>query len=187
MTLIEHHQSERQRQHAAHLARLARLRAAAVKQAVREGDLECERPAPVPVPVPVPAPARIVRDVIKVATVDETAAPITVKKIQRMVCARFGIDIRDLLSSRHQQARYRQIAMHLARRLTLFSYTQIGRQFYRDHTTVMHGINKIEALRTADPDMSAELEILEAAIRAGECPARIPVRIDRTLTTTPKE
>jgi chromosomal replication initiator protein len=50
----------------------------------------------------------------------------------------------------------RQIAMYLARHVGRWSTTTIGR-FYngRDHSTVCHGIQRIEAMRETDSDVDA--------------------------------
>src|SRR3954471_18896804 len=52
----------------------------------------------------------------------------------------------------------RQVAMYLAARVGRWSTTAIG-HFYngRDHSTVCHGIQRIEALRDSDPDVDALL------------------------------
>ena len=52
----------------------------------------------------------------------------------------------------------RQVAMYLAARLGRWSTTVIG-QFYngRDHSTVCHGIQRIEALRESDPEVDTLL------------------------------
>ena len=52
----------------------------------------------------------------------------------------------------------RQVAMYLAARVGRWSTTVIGR-FYngRDHSTVCHGIQRIEALRESDPEVDALL------------------------------
>ncbi len=42
-------------------------------------------------------------------------------------------------------AEARQVAMYLLRKLTNLSTTEIGQQFARDHTTVLHSINKVES------------------------------------------
>jgi hypothetical protein len=50
-------------------------------------------------------------------------------------------------------ARPRQMAMYLCKQLTTRSLPEIGRKFGgRDHTTVMHGVRKIEELMPAQPD-----------------------------------
>jgi hypothetical protein len=50
----------------------------------------------------------------------------------------------------------RQVAMYLAKHVGRWTTTIIGR-FYngRDHSTVCHGIQRIEALRESDPDVEA--------------------------------
>ena len=52
----------------------------------------------------------------------------------------------------------RQVAMYLAARVGRWSTTVIGR-FYngRDHSTVCHGIQRIETLRESDPEVDALL------------------------------
>ena len=55
----------------------------------------------------------------------------------------------------------RQVAMYLAKHVAGWSTTCIGR-FYngRDHSTVIHGIQRIQALRDSDPDVDALLSEL---------------------------
>src|SRR4051795_11609183 len=55
----------------------------------------------------------------------------------------------------------RQIAMYLARHVGRLSTTAIGR-FYngRDHSTVCHGIQRIEGLRESDPEIDVLLTCL---------------------------
>ncbi|MDQ2776102.1 MAG: hypothetical protein M3Y57_14475 [Acidobacteriota bacterium] len=56
----------------------------------------------------------------------------------------------------------RQVAMYLGSRLGRWSTTVIGR-FYngRDHSTVCHGIQRIESLRESDPDVDALISDLK--------------------------
>ena len=56
----------------------------------------------------------------------------------------------------------RQVAMYLAARVGRWSTTVIGR-FYngRDHSTVCHGIQRIEELRDSDPDVDTLLTELK--------------------------
>src|SRR5947209_5709167 len=56
----------------------------------------------------------------------------------------------------------RQVAMYLAARVGRWSTTVIG-HFYngRDHSTVSHGIQRIEALRECDPDVDSLLTELK--------------------------
>ncbi len=56
----------------------------------------------------------------------------------------------------------RQVAMYLAKHIAGWSTTCIGR-FYngRDHSTVVYGIQRIQALREIDPDLDALLSELK--------------------------
>jgi chromosomal replication initiator protein len=58
--------------------------------------------------------------------------------------------------------RPRQIAMYLAKVLTLRSLPEIGRLFGgRDHTTVLHAVRKIEGLVQGDKALAEEIEVLK--------------------------
>jgi hypothetical protein len=59
----------------------------------------------------------------------------------------------------------RQVAMYLAKHVAGWSTALIGR-FYngRDHSTVIHGIKRIEALRESDPEVDALLSGLKAQL-----------------------
>ena len=67
--------------------------------------------------------------------------------IQDVVAKYFNINKKDLKSSKRSNdiAYPRQIAMYLCREVAGMSFPKIGDEFgKRDHTTVMHGYNKIE-------------------------------------------
>jgi chromosomal replication initiator protein len=69
-----------------------------------------------------------------------------------------------MLSSRRTAnvVRPRQIAMYLAKTLTLRSLPEIGRRFGgRDHTTVLHAVRKIEHLADTDKVLADEIDILK--------------------------
>ncbi|MGH6789157.1 MAG: helix-turn-helix domain-containing protein, partial [Pseudolabrys sp.] len=62
--------------------------------------------------------------------------------------------------------RPRQIAMYLAKTLTLRSLPEIGRRFGgRDHTTVLHAVRKIEGLVGNDMTLAEEIEILKRQLQ----------------------
>jgi chromosomal replication initiator protein len=72
------------------------------------------------------------------------------------------------LSSRRTAnvVRPRQIAMYLAKTLTLRSLPEIGRRFGgRDHTTVLHAVRKIEGLIGKDNALAAEIESLKSQLQ----------------------
>ncbi|MEM9438172.1 MAG: chromosomal replication initiator protein DnaA, partial [Pseudomonadota bacterium] len=93
----------------------------------------------------------------------------TVEEIQRKVSEHYNIRLSDMLGPKRSRnlARPRQIAMYLSKKLTTRSLPDIGRRFGgRDHTTVMHGVKKIETLIVQDSQMADDLEILRRALEA---------------------
>lgn len=79
---------------------------------------------------------------------------ISLAEIDAAVSARLGPT--RILGNAQPACFNRQVAMYLARHVGRWSTTVIGR-FYngRDHSTVCHGIQRIEALRESDPDVDA--------------------------------
>ena len=62
------------------------------------------------------------------------------------VCQYYNIEeqvLRSTLKNKNT-AEARQVAMYLIRTMTNLSLPEIGREFARDHTTVMHGLKKVE-------------------------------------------
>jgi chromosomal replication initiator protein len=89
---------------------------------------------------------------------------VKIEDIQKLVATHFNVSRADILSSRRTATvvRPRQIAMYLAKVLTLRSLPEIGRRFGgRDHTTVLHAVRKIEGLANLDNQLSEELELLK--------------------------
>ena len=78
---------------------------------------------------------------------------VSIENIQKTVAEYFKIRVGDLLSKKRTRsiARPRQFGMALAKELTNHSLPEIGDAFGgRDHTTVLHGCRRIEALRETD-------------------------------------
>lgn len=78
----------------------------------------------------------------------KTTNVVTSKLIMQVVAKFFNIKVDDLLSvNRSKNVAYpRQIAMYLCRNHINMTFPQIGRDFGgKDHTTVLHAYNKIEA------------------------------------------
>ena len=82
---------------------------------------------------------------------------VTIEEIQKKVAEYFNIRLSDMSSPRRARAvaRPRQIAMYLSKQLTSKSLPEIGRTFGgRDHTTVMHAVNRIDELSIEDSLLS---------------------------------
>jgi chromosomal replication initiator protein len=93
---------------------------------------------------------------------------ITIDDIQKATSDHYGMKQADLLSERRNRAiaRPRQAAMWLAKQLTTRSLPDIGRRFGgRDHTTVLHAVRRIEALRAEDSTLNHDLEVITRKLR----------------------
>ncbi|TMV04975.1 chromosomal replication initiator protein DnaA [Ruegeria sediminis] len=94
---------------------------------------------------------------------------ITVEEIQRKVSEYYNIRLSDIIGPKRLRsyARPRQVAMYLAKQLTSRSLPEIGRRFGgRDHTTVMHGVKRIEELKLTDGQIAEDVEMLRRALEA---------------------
>ncbi|MBI3628492.1 MAG: chromosomal replication initiator protein DnaA [Candidatus Rokubacteria bacterium] len=86
---------------------------------------------------------------------------ITIEQIQRRVAEFFGVKFSDFKTKNRTRAVAfpRQIAMYLARQLTHASLADVGRAFGgKDHTTVLHAVNKIQALLPEDPKLRTTVD-----------------------------
>ncbi len=88
---------------------------------------------------------------------------VTIEEIQRKVAEHYNVRLSDMIGPKRTRtiARPRQVAMYLAKQLTSRSLPEIGRRFGgRDHTTIMHGVKKIEELKSTDSQLSDDLQLL---------------------------
>lgn len=93
---------------------------------------------------------------------------VRIEDIQRLVANHYNVSRADILSSRRTTTvvRPRQIAMYLAKSLTLRSLPEIGRKFGgRDHTTVLHAVRKIDGLVTRDTSLAGEIDHLKRMLQ----------------------
>ncbi|WP_380055218.1 chromosomal replication initiator protein DnaA [Falsihalocynthiibacter sp. SS001] len=94
---------------------------------------------------------------------------ITIEEIQRRVSEHYNIRLSEMIGPRRVRniARPRQVAMFLSKQLTSRSLPEIGRRFGgRDHTTVMHGVKRIEDLQLHDSQIAEDLELLRRSLEA---------------------
>lgn len=92
---------------------------------------------------------------------------ITAEYIQEVVAAYFHLKPDELKSSKRTRniAYPRQIAMYLCRKLTDLSLPKIGEKFGgRDHTTIIHGFEKISREQQTDIELTQMLNELESKI-----------------------
>jgi chromosomal replication initiator protein len=115
-------------------------------------------------PVTLEMAEREMRDLIRPAEPKR----VRIEDIQRVVARQYNVSRADLLSSRRTAnvVRPRQVAMYLAKVLTLRSLPEIGRRFGgRDHTTVLHAVRKIETLAGNDSAVADEIETLKRLLQ----------------------
>ena len=115
-------------------------------------------------PVTMEMAEREVRDLIR----PQEPKRVKIEDIQRIVARQYNVSRADLLSSRRTAnvVRPRQVAMYLAKTLTLRSLPEIGRRFGgRDHTTVLHAVRKIEGLVGNDTMLADEIEVLKRQLQ----------------------
>src|SRR6266699_2956293 len=115
-------------------------------------------------PITLEMAEREVRDLIR----PQEPRRVKIEEIQRIVARQYNVSRADLLSSRRTAnvVRPRQVAMYLAKTLTLRSLPEIGRRFGgRDHTTVLHAVRKIETLVGNDTATADEVELLKRLLQ----------------------
>ncbi|ERJ85090.1 replication initiator protein DnaA [Peptostreptococcaceae bacterium oral taxon 113 str. W5053] len=93
---------------------------------------------------------------------------ITPLLIKEQICKTYNISMEELLSKTRSKniAFPRQICMYLFRELTDLSLVNIANEFGRDHTTVIHGIEKIKSMIIKDVDFKETVENLIQKIKA---------------------
>ncbi|NHQ73211.1 chromosomal replication initiator protein DnaA [Roseovarius gahaiensis] len=94
---------------------------------------------------------------------------VSVEEIQRQVADHYNIRLSDMIGPKRLRAfaRPRQVAMYLCKQMTSRSLPEIGRRFGgRDHTTVMHGVKRIDELQVQDAQISEDLEILRRTLES---------------------
>jgi len=92
---------------------------------------------------------------------------ITIDTILKIVADYFGISYVDLKGKKRTKniSFPRQVAMYLAREMTEFSTTEIGVELGgRDHSTVMHGHQKIETQTALEPSLEITIAELKKRI-----------------------
>jgi chromosomal replication initiator protein len=94
---------------------------------------------------------------------------VTIEEIQRRVSEHWNIRLTDMSSARRARAvaRPRQVAMFLAKQLTSRSLPEIGRKFgNRDHTTVMHAVQRVTELMERDAGFAEDVDLLRRMLES---------------------
>ncbi|MBQ9921189.1 MAG: hypothetical protein IJO52_03315, partial [Clostridia bacterium] len=88
------------------------------------------------------------------------------EKVMEMVCARYGVTVDDILSSKRNQdivhARY--ICIYHMRNTLDMTFTAIAKNLNMHHSTVMAGNTKIEGKMKENSSFESEMKELESEI-----------------------
>ncbi|MSP54007.1 MAG: chromosomal replication initiator protein DnaA [Myxococcales bacterium] len=92
----------------------------------------------------------------------------TPERIINRVADHYHLRSSDILGNRRPAniAWPRQVAMYLTRVITGLSFPEIGRAFSRDNSTVQYACNRVEESAERDPNIRAEIELLDRLCRA---------------------
>ncbi len=114
-------------------------------------------------PITLELAKEVLKDLLK-----EPKKLITVDFIQRCVAEEFGLTLHDLKTRRRTRHIVvpRQVAMYISRELTDLSLPEIGEYFGgKDHTTVLHSINKIKEQMTRDEALKEKIDTIIQLIK----------------------
>ena len=92
-----------------------------------------------------------------------SARNVGIDNIQKTVADYYKMKVAELFSKKRTRAiaRPRQVAMWLCREVTSHSFPEIGDAFGgRDHTTVIHAVKTIDALRLKENELNHDLHVL---------------------------
>jgi chromosomal replication initiator protein len=110
----------------------------------------------------------ITRQQLKDVFASPKQSNVTVDLIQRTVADYFNLSTQELKSKKRTRvvAFPRQLAMYITREVTEYSTTEIGLEFGgRDHTTVMHACQRIDARMRTDPTLEPTVQYLIRSIK----------------------
>lgn len=99
---------------------------------------------------------------------DSGRESVTAEKIKKEVAQFYHLRVSDLSSPRRQNSitRPRHMAIHLCRKLTNMSLPEIGVEFNREHTTVLHSCRKMEKDIKTDSKLQEEERLITMIIKS---------------------
>jgi chromosomal replication initiator protein len=115
-----------------------------------------------------PISKSLAQDAIRNIAKEEESGVVTIQQIQKLVASTYKLTIDELISKNNarQISHPRQVAMYLCKHLTKHSYPEIGRAFGgKHHTTVIHSVEKIEALVATDETLQRLISELSESLQ----------------------
>lgn len=115
-----------------------------------------------------PISKSLAQDAIRNIAKEEESGAVTIQQIQKLVASTYKLTGEELVSKNNarQISHPRQVAMYLCKHLTKHSYPEIGRAFGgKHHTTVIHSVEKIEALVATDETLQRLISELSESLQ----------------------
>ncbi|MEN6371298.1 MAG: chromosomal replication initiator protein DnaA [Armatimonadota bacterium] len=100
----------------------------------------------------------------------DKSLPLDPRIVQLAVSRKLNVSVDDMVGKKRSQeiVKARQVAMYLSRELTSASLPSIGKAFGgKDHTTVLHSIQKITKLIESDTKLSESVSEITAELKSG--------------------
>ena len=111
------------------------------------------------------------KELLKDSFLDIIQDNISIDKIQKVVSDFYNLTQNDLRSKKRTKAIAfpRQVAMYITRETTQYSTTEIGLEFGgRDHTTVMHAIQRVKSKIVSEPSLEPIIQRLIKMIKGNK-------------------
>jgi chromosomal replication initiator protein len=115
-----------------------------------------------------PISKTLAQDAIRNLAKEEESGLVTIQQIQKLVASTYKLTGEELISKNNARhiSHPRQVAMYLCKHLTKHSYPEIGRAFGgKHHTTVIHSVEKIEALVATDETLQRLIAELSESLQ----------------------
>ena len=107
------------------------------------------------------------RHILKDSIENEKAVKeLSISEIQKTVGEHYGVTVQEILSADRSQSLVtpRQVAMFLARKLTVSSLPRVAESFGKSHATIHHGVKTIERRMEVEPNLRAAVYDLAAKL-----------------------
>ena len=107
---------------------------------------------------------RAVRDLIRDSDSLMPSSEIIIEETAKC----YGVEVSDIMSTSRtaKLTLARQVSMYIIRSMTQLSLPEIGRVFGRDHTTVMHSLEKVEKLMKTNREVSENIRDIKSNVNA---------------------
>ncbi len=91
---------------------------------------------------------------------------VSIKKIIKTVCKYYNIDYDLIMSNKRDQpiTFARQLAMYLCKEISDYPYKFIGKEFNKDHSTVIHSFKKIQEMLNTDTGLLENINLIKKNI-----------------------